>query len=104
MKCLLLACLITSVFSTRVVLMMLTHSKRRPELTRSMRDVYRMIDNMPSNITINAFYFTKGCDNCTHTELDDTLSTLRNKYPFVNPIEYTPPEPVKKDTTTTQYF
>ena len=69
-----------------------------------MRDVYRMIDNMPSSITINAFYMTKGCDNCTHTELDDTLSTLRNKYPFVNPIEYTPPEPVKKDTTTTQYF
>ena len=67
---------------------MLTGPKKRPELTRTMRDLYKNFDNLPDNLTINAFYFGRGCKNCTHTELDIALERINKDYPFVHPIEW----------------
>ncbi|KAL7712439.1 hypothetical protein QTN25_009983 [Entamoeba marina] len=67
----------------------------RPELTRTMRDMYTMFDNKPKNVNISAFYMTKGCrSGCpTFPEYDEVMDTLKTKYPFVNPIAFEIDEP-----------
>ena len=57
--------------TVNIAILMLTAPKTRPELTRTMRDVYRMLDNKPSNANITAFYITKGCNGCNHPEYDE---------------------------------
>ena len=70
--------------------MLLTAPKRRPELTRSVKDIIAFIDNKPDNININAFYFTLGCVNCSHPELNESIETLQKKHPWLNIVYYHP--------------
>ena len=63
--------------------MMLTAPKRRPELTTSMKYIYRMLDNKPNNVIINAFYIVKGCNCCNHSEYDNAIKLLNKNYPWL---------------------
>ncbi|ELP93283.1 hypothetical protein EIN_056580 [Entamoeba invadens IP1] len=78
--------------------MMLSGPKRRPELTRSMRDFYIALQNKPLDVQIRHFIWGKGCafGPCSHPEFDVAVNKTRSKFPWLDVIDFNFTQPINE--------
>ena len=67
-----------------ISIILLTAPKKRPELTRSARDLFDAIKNCPDDVVIKEIVFVKGCMNgCDHPELDEVIKKFKLHFPHI---------------------
>ena len=73
-----------SVETKSISIILLTAPKKRPELTRSARDLFDAIKNCPDDVVIKEIVFVKGCmTGCNHTELDEVIKKFKSHFPHI---------------------
>ncbi|EDR27993.1 hypothetical protein EDI_265880 [Entamoeba dispar SAW760] len=65
-------------------IVLVTHPKRRPELTRSIRDLVEALKNVPEGLNIKELVMIKGCvRGCEYKEMDDALEKIKKELPSI---------------------
>ncbi|BFU26322.1 hypothetical protein EHI_120260 [Entamoeba histolytica HM-1:IMSS] len=65
-------------------IILLSHPKRRPELTRSIRDLVEALKDVPKGLNIKEIVMVKGCvKGCNFKEMDDAIEKIKKELPYI---------------------
>ena len=75
---------VLSLENKKLSIVLLTHPKKRPELTRTMQDITEAIKNCPNGLIIDEMVFVKGCIyGCQHDELERSIKEFEKNFPNI---------------------
>ena len=65
-------------------IVLLTAPKKRPELTKTIKDLSIALENVPKGLKVTEIVFVKGCiHGCDHKELEDAIQLMKEKFPNI---------------------